>query len=80
MSRLGCAAGVILNHRLSALVYFHPGPLTAITVWCVVVRAGGCACECVRSVTAWREVLSNKVVLYCETRDLNEMKLKKGSL
>lgn len=47
MSRLECAAGVILNHRLSALVYFHPGPLTVITVWCVVVRAG--VCVCVRS-------------------------------
>lgn len=73
MSRLECAAGVILNHRLSALVYFHPGPLTVITVWCVVVRAG----VCVRSVTVWREVSFDKDVWHCESGDSNEIKLKK---
>lgn len=75
MSRLECAAGVILNRRLSALVYFHPGPLTAITVWCVLVCAG----VCVRSLTAWREVLLDKDVCYCQTKDSNQMKLKKES-
>lgn len=75
MSRLECAAGVILNHRLSALVYFHPGPLTVIAVCCVVVHAG----VCVRSVTVWREVSIDKDVWHCESGDSNEIKLKKKS-